>query len=542
MFHALRYYFQIVGARRTGFIVGLFVLLLVNLYQLVPPLVIGAIAQILAEENPDHRMLAGWSLLFGGSFALVSTIRIQTKRYLETIRIENDLAIRQESFRHLIHKPDSREAADSGAYIQTLNQGIGAIFEFGVIMQNEGMKAIVVSIGLTALLAFYAWPLAAMSIVYIVLFYAQASYFKNRLQELEREKLTIQSQASSSIVNTLEGSRTLRAFKLSQKIHARTESKNQVLYTIDRELQKNVFRLWQTFQLMNGVFFAITIWQICHLASDRLMSIALTITLIGYVQSFVSTFSEILSIWSRLQTSIVGLRRLESIYHPARLHKGSAAIQRSLGSWQTLRFEDISFTYPSARQPVISHKSFAFTRGAHTLIRGPSGSGKSTLAKLVAGIYSPDSGTSTLDGISLGAEELSRLVSFAMQEVQIFSLSLKENITLCADVAEDTLDRVLRICRLEPLVARMPQGVDTMLGNNQWLLSGGELLRISLARALLLEPSILILDETTSMIERSLESEILADIRTDFPQMTLVLISHQDHAREWISSEIHHAS
>ena len=520
---------------------GLFVLLIVNLYQLVPPIVIGGIAQILAQESPDSRLLAELSLFFGGSFALVSIIRLQTKRYLETIRIKNDLVIRQESFRALIHKPDSHDALDSGSYIQTLNQGISAIFEFGAILQNEGMKAVVVSVGLTALLAYYSWPLATISILYIFMFYVGASYFKNRLRDLEQEKLSIQSQASSSIVNTLEGSRTLRAFKFSQRIHARTESKNQVLYAIDRELQKNAYRLWQMFQCMNGLFFAIAIWLICQHASDRRMSITLTITLIGYVQSFVSTFSEILSIWSRLQTSIVGLRRLESIYHPARQHAGGAAMERSLGNWQTLRFEDISFTYPSARQPVLSNKSFSFTRGAHTLIRGPSGSGKSTLAKIVAGIHSPDSGTITLDGLPLAAEDLSRLVAFAMQEVQIFALSFKENITLCADIPEDKLDLVLRICRLDPLVARMPMGIDTMLGNNEWLLSGGELLRISLARALLLEPSILILDETTSMIESSLETEILADVRTHFAEMTLVLISHQNHNREWISREITHA-
>jgi ABC-type uncharacterized transport system fused permease/ATPase subunit len=77
-----------------------------------------------------------------------------------------------------------------------------------------------------------------------------------------------------------------------------------------------------------------------------------------------------------------------------------------------------------------------------------------------------------------------------------------------------------------------------VIGNDEWLLSGGELLRLSLARALLLEPLLLILDETTSMIEESLETAILQDIREHFPQITLALISHQTHKREWITHEI----
>lgn len=538
MLHALRYYLQIVGTKRTSFTIGLTVLLVANLYQLVPPVVIGAIAENLASPEPDHRYLMLLSLLFGGSFTVVSLIRLQTKRYLETIRIKNDLAIRQESFRALIHNPDARQGADSGAYIQTLNQGISALFDFGAIVQNEGMKAIVISFGLTALLTFYAWPLALVSILYITLFYLQASYFKTRLQDLEREKLAVQSQTSASIVNTIEGTRTLRAFKLSQRIHARTETKNEVLYRIDRELQKNAFRLWQIFQCMNGVFFAIAIWQICQLASVGLMSITLTITLIGYVQAFVSTFADILSIWTRLQTSIVGLRRLESIYKPSTKTQSSEVVHGTFATWHTLSLSDITYTYPGAPHPVLSRKNLTLHRGVHTLIKGPSGSGKSTLAKILAGTHAPDSGTITLDGIGLSTDDLSRLVAFAMQEVQIFTLSLKENITLCADVPEDKLDLVTRICRLEPLVAKMPQGIDTIIGGNEWLLSGGELLRVSLARALLLAPSILILDETTSMIEFSLETEILRDLRLHFPDMTLVLISHQDHPREWIGNEI----
>lgn len=257
------------------------------------------------------------------------------------------------------------------------------------------------------------------------------------------------------------------------------------------------------------MFFAIAIWQICQLVSHQLISITLTITLIGYVQSFVVTFTDILGIWSRLQTSIAGLARLESIYNPASLYKASEAVQRSIATWHTLQVTNISFTYPGAQRPVLTNKSCSLTRGAHTLIKGPSGSGKSTLAMILAGIHAPESGTISLDGVIVSADDLSRLVSFAMQEVQMFKLSLKENITLCADVSEEKLDSVLRICRLEPLIAKMPQGLHTIIRNKEWLLSGGELLRLSLARALLLEPSIQILDETTSMIEASLETEIV---------------------------------
>jgi ABC-type bacteriocin/lantibiotic exporter with double-glycine peptidase domain len=538
MLRALRYYFQIVGTKRPAFIAGLAVLLLVNLYQLVPPILLGIITEALAGEHPDSSYLSSIAVLFGASYAFVSIIRLQTKRFLEGVRIRNDLAIRQESFRTLIHKPEHSGVSDSGAYIQTLNQGLAAVFDFGNILQNEGLQALIYSAGLTALLAYYAWPLAGIIVAYVALFAILARYFNTRLMNLEQEKLLIQSQTSATIVNTIEGNRTLKAYKLSQKIHSRAETKNELLYTLDQEIRKVIYRLWQTFQVANGIFFIIAVWQICRLASGHLISIALTVTLIGYVQSFVSTFANILTLWARLQGSIAGLQRLEAIYHPSKQYCHDSDIRKAVSTWQKLEFSQISFTYPGATRPALADKSAHFTRGVHTLIKGPSGSGKSTFAKIVAGVISPASGRITLDGAAISSDELSLMVSFAMQEVQVFKLSLKENITLCAEVPDEKLETVLRICRLESLVAKMPQGLETVIGNDEWLLSGGELLRLSLARALLLEPLLLILDETTSMIEESLETAILQDIREHFPQITLALISHQTHKREWITHEI----
>jgi len=117
-------------------------------------------------------------------------------------------------------------------------------------------------------------------------------------------------------------------------------------------------------------------------------------------------------------------------------------------------------------------------------------------------------------------------------------MSLRDNITLCAEVSEASLQKIVEICRLEDLISRMPEGIDTTVGDAQWLLSGGELLRLSLSRALLLNPQILILDETTSMIEAKLELEILEDIRKTYPHLTLVMISHQNYERAWVKSEI----
>jgi uncharacterized membrane protein YeaQ/YmgE (transglycosylase-associated protein family) len=130
MLHAFRYYFQIVGTKKPAFLAGLAVLLLVNLYQLAPPIFVGVIAQTLASEQPSGSFLLTIAGLFGGSYALVAIIRLQTKRFLEGVRIRNELVIRQESLRLLIHKPEQSVVSDSGAYIQTLNQGLTAVYDF----------------------------------------------------------------------------------------------------------------------------------------------------------------------------------------------------------------------------------------------------------------------------------------------------------------------------------------------------------------------------------------------------------------------------
>jgi ABC-type multidrug transport system fused ATPase/permease subunit len=538
MLKPLGYYSSILGKDRRKYYISILLLLVVNLHQLIPSYLLGAIVENLSSEVPNSTALSIMAILFGVLYMVASIIRLQTKKFMAGIRTRVNFAIRQESFRSLMYRADSDSEADSGAYVQTLNQGISAFNDLGNILQNEGVKTIVITSAVALLMAYYAWPLAILVFIYVLALYFQAQYFNRKLMSLETQRLQLQSQTSATIVDTIEGKRTLHAFKFSERIRDRAEGKNELLFSIDEEMRHLSFKLWQYFQSANGLFLALAIWQICHMAINKEITILLTVTLVGYIQSFVGSFSEILDTWSRLQASLVGLSRLALIYHPSSAVKTVGTSGRQVAAWETLDLKDIVYQYPNTSRPTIVNLSAQIRQGQHVIIKGPSGSGKTTLAKILVGAIKPQSGVIALDGAMLQTEDLPDFISFAMQEVQLFKMSLRDNITLCAEVPEASLQKIVKICRLEDLISRMPDGIDTTVGDAQWLLSGGELLRLSLSRALLLNPQILILDETTSMIEAKLELEILEDIRKTYPHLTLVMISHQSYERAWVKSEI----
>jgi ATP-binding cassette subfamily B protein len=210
-----------------------------------------------------------------------------------------------------------------------------------------------------------------------------------------------------------------------------------------------------------------------------------------------------------------------------------AAIPTPIGDVSQLMFKDVSFAYASATTRALNAISYTVSSGETIAFVGPSGSGKTSLVKLLVGLYQPTAGTVSYNGIpydQIDKEELRRQIGFVTQDTQLFSGTIRENLLFVNPLADDEacLD-ALRKAQCQNLLDRGGKGLDTVIGESGVKVSGGEKQRLSIARALLRTPHILIFDEATSALDSLTEEEItktIRDVSAGAARIT-ILIAHR---------------
>ena len=205
----------------------------------------------------------------------------------------------------------------------------------------------------------------------------------------------------------------------------------------------------------------------------------------------------------------------------------------TLGNLRALEFEGVTFQHRTANRPALNEVSFRLERGETVAFVGPSGAGKTTLVKLLVGLYWPDCGVIRYNGVPadrIDPDELREQIGFVTQDTQLFSGTIRENLLFVQPGATDAecLD-VLHRAAADSLLARADKGLDTLIGEGGVKVSGGEKQRLSIARALLRKPRLLVFDEATSSLDSITEEEITRTIREvgERSDVMTILIAHR---------------
>ncbi|MFE7271629.1 ABC transporter ATP-binding protein [Streptomyces sp. NPDC057623] len=247
-----------------------------------------------------------------------------------------------------------------------------------------------------------------------------------------------------------------------------------------------------------------------------------------YVFYLMSPIQQVVGAITQYQTGSAALARIqEALRLPAEPAAAPAPLPATGAEPAALAFEDVRFRYADDLPYVHHGVTFAVPAQGMTAFVGPSGAGKTTVFSLIERFYDPEAGTITLDGRDLTDWELPRLrsaIGYVEQDAPVLSGSLRDNLLLGNPDADDAaLTRVLKTTRLDGLVARLPGGVDTLVGHRGTKLSGGERQRVAIARALLRRPRLLLLDEATSQLD-AVNEAALRDTVADVARTTTVLV------------------
>jgi ATP-binding cassette subfamily B protein len=206
---------------------------------------------------------------------------------------------------------------------------------------------------------------------------------------------------------------------------------------------------------------------------------------------------------------------------------------QGLNAIERLTFENVSFQHRTAKNPAVKDINFEVRRGETVAFVGPSGSGKTTLVKLLVGLYSPAGGHILYNGIDssqIDIDELRNQIGFVTQDTQLFAGTIRENLLFVNPRATDEmLLNVLRQASCTNLLARSDNGLDSVIGEGGMRVSGGEKQRLSIARALLRNPNLIVFDEATSALDSITEEEISRTIRgiSSTKDHITVMIAHR---------------
>jgi ATP-binding cassette subfamily C protein LapB len=249
-------------------------------------------------------------------------------------------------------------------------------------------------------------------------------------------------------------------------------------------------------------------------------------------------FGQLAGLVTSYHNAAIALKSLDEVMEkPLERPEGAKFLSRELFKGE-IEFKGVSFAYPGSEMESLSDVSFKINPGDKVAILGRVGSGKSTLQKLAMGLFQPTSGSIMIDGIDLrqlDPSEFRSRVGYVPQDVILFYGSLRDNLTLSNnDVSDAALVRVAEIANLGEFINRHPQGFDMLIAERGDNLSGGQRKSVALARALIHDPPILLMDEPTGSMDHSTEMAVKRQLVDYVQGRTLLVVTHRNSLLEMV--------
>ena len=341
------------------------------------------------------------------------------------------------------------------------------------------------------------------------------------------------SRMSGFFLDVLQGLPTLKLFAQSKRQHDAIEESGETFRHATMRVLKVAFLSSLTLELVGTIGTAIIAVGI----GLRLMAGQLTFQHALFVLILTPDFYlPLRQLGTKFHAGMEGVSASKEIFaildqsSPVSVQKPAFAVQESAGK-RPILFSDVSYTYPGGSRPALEGINATIPAGKTTAIIGPSGAGKSTLINLLLRFQVPGEGSITIDGNpihDIPLEDWHRQISWVPQHPYLFNATLRENILLARpEASAEEMERALKKTGLTSFVMTLPDGLETMIGEEGARLSGGEAQRVALARAFLKNAPLLVLDEPTSHTDPELEAALRHSIQKLMRGRTTVIIAHR---------------
>ncbi len=382
----------------------------------------------------------------------------------------------------------------------------------------------------TAALFYIQWDLALVSLVVAPLFFVTARRFSRLIKRASRENRRRSGSISAVAQESLSNAQLVQAYNREDAEDERFHRRNVARY----EAQMTSARIKGLFRPVVDLLEVLAVIAVLAMGTWELSEGRMTL---GELMAFAAYLSQ-------LYSPIRGLSRLSNTFYSASAsaeriiefldeepevadRPGAKPLERARGE---VELREVSFSYPGAERGALSGVSLAAAPGETLALVGPSGAGKSTVAKLLLRFYDPESGSVTLDGADLRdlrIHDVRENVAVLLQEALVFDGTVRENIAYGREGATAAeVEQAARAADAHEFIVALPDGYDTSIGQRGRLLSGGQRQRIAIARAMVRDAPVLVLDEPTTGLDAESAERVLEPLRRLMHGRTTIVISH----------------
>jgi ATP-binding cassette, subfamily B, bacterial len=419
----------------------------------------------------------------------------------------------------------------SGDLIALANQDIETIEYFFAHTVAPALVAVMVPAAVVLTLAFVAWPIALALLPFVLYAGLAPVVTRARIDHLGAQARDALGLLSAYVTETIQGLSDLVAF---QAVAGRRRGFMELVrgYQQTRlELLRDLSSQTAQLEIVTGLGgLAVAVVGARLAAEHQLMATTLPLLILLALASFLP-ISEIAQVGRQLADTIASTRRYYAVQREQPpVVDGPVRPPAPVGG-SAIRFERVGFTYPGARRPALSGIELVVPAGATMALVGPSGAGKTTIANLLLRFWDPGIGRILIDEVDLREFELDHLrarISLVSQDTYLFNDTLRANVALARpDADEAAIHRALEQAALAEFIQRLPEGLDTMVGERGVQLSGGQRQRVAIARAFLKNAPTLILDEATSHLDAVSESQVRGALDALMQDRTTIVIAHR---------------
>lgn len=419
----------------------------------------------------------------------------------------------------------------TGELLQRATSDVDAVRRFYAEELVElGRIAILFLVNLVAIMTLN-FQLAILSIFILPLLALISIYFFRKISKKYEEFQDKEAALSTTLQENLSGVRVVKAFARQEYEENKFEKTNVARYNSGRQLLRLHAMYWPLTDIIVGAQLITGLTIAAILASDGVLTVGDYVSYAGMIGALINPMRQLGRLIVAISTGLVSYDRLSEIIREDREELGENMASPVTEIHGEVVFDNVIFEY-NKDEPVLHNINFICKPGETIALLGSTGSGKTTLVTLLGRFYEYTSGRILLDGIDLKQYPKSFLrknIGVVQQEAFLFSRTIRENITLGVDrqVSDEEVIAVAKAAAIHDSIMSFPEGYKTLVGERGVTLSGGQKQRVALARILLKNPSLLILDDATSAVDTETEAHIRNALREMNDKRTTFIIAHR---------------
>ena len=503
--------------------------LLVNVFGLAMPLFT---MNVYDRVVPNHAVETLWALAIGVALVLGAdlVLRLMRSRFVDEASARIDVQLSAALMEKVLGMRLEGRPASVGSFAQNL-RGFEQVRDF---IASSTVTTLIdlpfAALFLLVMLWISPW-LALPVVVAGTVILGVGWVLQQRLQALAKTTHRASAMRNATLVESLNGIETIKSQGAEAGIQAKWERTNAFLSATNIRMRQLTAVATNSTQLLGQAVNVVIVLIGVYLIHERLLTMGALIactTLAGRALAPAGQVVGLLMQYQGVRASLEGLNALMA--QPQERPEGSAFIQRPQMNGD-IELRNVSFAYPGRQEKVLDNLTIRIKAGERVALIGRVGSGKSTIQKLVMGLYQPTEGAVLVDGTDLrqlDPADVRRNQAYVSQDVMLFFGSLRENIAFGLPYADDAAVRdAAEVACLADFVNRHPQGFDLQVGERGETLSGGQRQCVGLARAVLHNAPIMLLDEPTSAMDFSTEAQVTQKIGQYAKGKTVVLVTHR---------------